>query len=59
MIWEDPVVKETRERRGAYADKFGHDLDAIFEDIRKHQGREGRNVVVRQPRRPDPKKHVA
>lgn len=59
MIWEDPIVRETRERREAYAQKFGHDLNAIFEDIRLQQESGGRNVVFREPRRPEPKKHVA
>ncbi len=59
MRWEDPIVKETRERRGAYAEKFGHDLNAIFEDVRRKQGRDGRKVVAREPRHPEPKRHVA
>lgn len=59
MIWEDPVVKETRARRAAYAQKFGHNLDAVFEDIRQHQGRGGRNVVTRDPRRPKAVSNVA
>jgi hypothetical protein len=50
MIWEDPIVKETRERRREYAAPFQHDVDAIFEDIRSRQGREGRRVVIREPR---------
>ncbi len=54
MIWEDPVVKETRERRQAYAAPFQHDVDAFFEDIRSRQGREGRKVVVRKARSPEP-----
>jgi hypothetical protein len=59
MIWEDPIVKETRVRREAYAEKFGHDLDAIFEDIRQCQGKAGRKVVVREPRRPKAVRNVA
>lgn len=59
MSWEDPIVKETRARRGVYAEKFGYDLNAIFEDIRQRQGRDGREVVVREPRHPEPKRHVA
>ena len=55
MIWEDPIVKETRERRLAYAAPFHHDIDAIFEDIRSRQGRDGRKVVAREPRCPGPK----
>jgi len=58
MRWEDPIVKETRERRGAYAEKFGHDLNAIFEDVRRKQGRNGRKVVSCESKRPEPKRHV-
>ncbi len=36
-MWQDPVVKETRELRNEYAAKFKHDPDAIFEDILKRQ----------------------
>jgi hypothetical protein len=32
-MWQDPIVKETRELREEYAEKFNHDPDAIFEDI--------------------------
>jgi hypothetical protein len=34
-MWQDPIVKETRELRKQYASKFKHDADAIFEDILK------------------------
>jgi len=33
-MWQDPIVKETRELRKKYAEQFKHDLDVIFEDIR-------------------------
>jgi len=36
-MWQDPIVKETRELREEYAEKFNHDPDAIFEDILKRQ----------------------
>ena len=59
MGWEDPIVKETRARRKAYAKPFKHDLDAVFQDIRTLQGQSGRKVVAREPRRPEQKRHVA
>lgn len=55
MIWEDPIVKETRECRREYAAPFQHDIDAVFKDIRTRQGRDGRKIVVREPRRPEAK----
>ena len=36
-MWEDAIVKETRALREEYVSGFGHDLDAIFEDIRLRQ----------------------
>jgi hypothetical protein len=44
-MWQDPIVKETRELREDYAVKFNHDPDAIFEDIRKRQSQTGRKLV--------------
>lgn len=35
--WVDPVVEEVRERGRAYTTRFGHDVRAIMEDLRKHQ----------------------
>ncbi len=36
-MWQDPIIKETRELREDYASKFKNDPDAIFEDILKRQ----------------------
>jgi hypothetical protein len=36
-MWQDPIVKETRELRKEYASRFNNDADAIFEDILKRQ----------------------
>ena len=51
-MWQDPIVKETRELREEYAAKFNHDLDAIFEDILERQSKTEREVVSLPPRRP-------
>jgi hypothetical protein len=51
-MWQDPIVKETRELREEYAQKFNHDPDAIFEDIIKRQSLSGRNLVSLPPRKP-------
>jgi hypothetical protein len=51
-VWKDPIVKETRERREAYAAQFNHDPDAIYADIRRRQEQEGKNLVSFPPRKP-------
>ncbi len=44
-MWQDPIVKETRELRRQYAAKFKNDADAIFEDILKRQEASKKNVL--------------
>jgi hypothetical protein len=51
-MWQDPIVAETRKRRDEYAARFNHDPDAIFEDIRKRQTREGKKLVSFPARKP-------
>ena len=48
----DPIVEETRKLREEYAAKFGHNPDAIFDDICKRQSMEGKNLVTFPPRKP-------
>ena len=45
-MWQDPIVKETRELREQYAAKFKNDPDAIFEDILKRQAKSKRKRVT-------------
>ena len=58
-MWQDPIVKETRDLREQYASKFKHDADAIFENIIKHQAKSERKRVAFPPRRPKSKENVA
>jgi hypothetical protein len=51
-MWQDPIVTETRKRREEYAARFGHDPDAIFEDIRKRQNQEKKRLVSFPARKP-------
>ncbi len=51
-MWQDPVVAETRKRREEYAAMFGHDPEAIFEDIRKRQKQKGKKLVSFPARKP-------
>jgi len=51
-MWQDPIIKETRELRNQYAAQFKHDLDAIFKDIKARQEKSTRNLVSFPPRKP-------
>ena len=58
-MWQDPIVKETRELREQYASKFKQNADAIFEDILKRQEKTERKRVAFPPRKPNHKENVA
>ena len=58
-MWQDPIIKETRELRELYAAQFRHDPDAIFEDIRKRQEKSGRKCMSFPARKPDSKQNIA
>lgn len=45
-MWQDPIVKETRELRELYASRFKHDANAIFEDILKRQEKSERKRIA-------------
>jgi hypothetical protein len=51
-MWRDPIVEEIHRIRDEQARKFGYDLHAICEDIRKKQPTSGRPLVTRPPRKP-------
>lgn len=51
-MWQDPIIKETRELRNQYAAQFKHDLDAIFQDIKTRQEKSTRKQVSFPPRKP-------
>jgi len=51
-MWRDPVVEEIHRVRDEQAKRFGYDLHAICEDIRKKQAMSGQKVVSRPPRKP-------
>lgn len=42
---DDPIVEEFRQAGNEYAASLGHDLDAIFEDLRRRQKERGACVV--------------
>jgi hypothetical protein len=45
MTWIDPIVEEVRREREEYAARFGHDLQAIFRDLKEQEKRSGRKLV--------------
>ena len=47
----DPIVEETRKLREEYAAKFGHDRDAIFDDVQRRQSMKGKRLVSFLPRK--------
>lgn len=47
----DPIVEEVRRHRMEHTRKFGGDLKAIFEDLRKVQAKYADRVVRLPPRR--------
>ena len=51
-MWRDPIVEEIHRVRDEQATKFGDDLHAICEDIRKRQATSQRKLVTRPPRKP-------
>ena len=51
MLWEDPIVKEVRQVREAYAARFNYDLLAIYRDLKQQEKDSGRRFVSYAPRR--------
>ena len=49
----DPIVEEIRKARDAHASRFGYDLQAIYEDIKKQEQACGRELVRLSPRLDD------
>jgi hypothetical protein len=51
-MWQDPIVTETRLLREQYASQFGHDADAIFQEILRRQSASDRKLISFQARKP-------
>jgi hypothetical protein len=51
-MWQDPIVAETRALRAQYASQFGHNADAIFEDILLRQSAPDKKLVSFPSRKP-------
>ncbi len=48
---KDPIVEEVRKFRKEHSERFGNDLDAICEDLRRHQALSGHRIVRLPARR--------
>lgn len=44
-MWKDKIVEDVRKIRKEHAEKFDHDLDAIYRDLKKQEKRSKRKVV--------------
>jgi hypothetical protein len=58
-MWEDPIVRETREAREKLVDEFGGDLDALYEHLLKVQERYRDRVVTLPPKKPTGERKVS
>ena len=50
----DPLIDEVREIREEISRECGHDLNKLFEELRRIQDQQPDRVVRRQSRAPDP-----
>jgi len=44
-MMDNPIVEELRQTGVDYVESFGHDLAALFEDLRQRQNARGARVV--------------
>lgn len=51
-MWEDPIVKETRDAREELLERFDYDLDALCEYLRQQETKDAKKSVTLEPRRP-------
>jgi hypothetical protein len=58
-MWKDPIVTETRLRREQYANQFGHNADAIFQDILRRQAASGKKLFSFEHRKPVLSQNIA
>ena len=54
MVWEDPIVAETRALRQQLMDEVGNDLDALIAYLQKQELEHPERLVSLPPRRPTP-----
>lgn len=52
MVWEDPIVAETRALRQQLMDEVGNDLDKLIEFLKERELEHPERLVTLAPRRP-------
>lgn len=52
MVWEDPIVAETRALRQQLMDEVGNDLDKLIEFLKQRELEHPERLVTLPPRRP-------
>ena len=58
-MWEDPIVKETRDAREELLRRFDYDLDALCEYLQQQEARSDKKAVTLEPRRPNSHRKVS
>jgi hypothetical protein len=51
MPQQDEIITEMRAIREAYAERFGFDIRALWQDAKELEGEGGRQVIALEPRR--------
>ena len=49
-MFQDPIVEEIRGYRKQHAEKYGNDLDKIFEALKKSEKESGKKFVNFEPK---------
>ena len=49
-MFQDPIVDEIRKYRKQHAEKYGNDLDKIFEALKKSEKASGKKFVSFEPK---------
>jgi hypothetical protein len=50
IMWNDPIVEEVRRIREEHAARFGYDLKAIYDDLKKREKQSSREIVTLPPK---------
>ncbi|HVE70785.1 MAG TPA: hypothetical protein VNI54_05395 [Thermoanaerobaculia bacterium] len=59
IMWEDPIVKETRAAREELLERFDYDLDALCEYLQQQEMESDKKAVTLEPRRPNSQRRVS
>jgi len=49
-MWEDPIIEEVRKIREEHSSRFGHNLDRIYQELKRREEASGRRYVSHPPR---------